>query len=328
MVRGHHCHQVAFLRLQQTWSRLDRLAALRPRLENERAQPSLEVNRWMARGPAWRWLAAGIAIATLTTGIALFVPGSGGWEIHSTNTGGFERIPLQDGSILELNTQTEVAVELSARTRIVRLIRGEANFKVAHDARRPFIVTVDDTAVRAVGTQFNVRRLAQTIEVMVMDGRVAIGSPDALANPAMQLPRSAPLLQAGSIAIAAPSGLVIREVGEAEAGRRLAWQVGMLSFDGQTLAEVIEEFGRYDRRQVVIDPKLASLRIGGQFRASNLNGFVSVLERRFKVQVSIAADRIVLRSTEPTVEPSSPRQCSSTFRPSPRAVLVIRQIRR
>jgi len=134
-----HRHQVAFLRLQQTWSRLDRLAALRPRLENERAQPSLEVNRWMARGPAWRWLAAGIAIATLTTGIALFVPGSGGWEIHSTNTGGFERIPLQDGSILELNTQTEVAVELSARTRIVRLIRGEANFKVAHDARRPFI---------------------------------------------------------------------------------------------------------------------------------------------------------------------------------------------
>jgi len=296
-------HQLAFLRLQHTWQRLDRLAALRPREELRRAT---SLRHW-ARQPAWRWLTAAVLIATLSTSLRWLVPDATRPEIYSTNIGGFERIPLQDGSVLELNTQTEVSVELTARARTVRLKRGEATFKVAHDAARPFVVTVEDTAVRAVGTEFNVRRRAASIEVLVLDGKVAVGPPHTLVSRATQLPRSTPILQAGSIAIAGPRGLEIREIGAAEARRRLAWQAGMLSFDGQRLAEVAAEFSRYDRRQVIVDPALASMRIGGQFRATNLEGFVTVLERSRGVRVSIETDRIILKRGAATVESAPTR---------------------
>ena len=80
-----------------------------------------------------------------------------GWSSTSTAIGGYRRLPLSDGSTLELNTNTEIRYRLSETVRELELTSGEAHFRVAHDFRRPFIVCARDTVVRAVGTEFTVR---------------------------------------------------------------------------------------------------------------------------------------------------------------------------
>jgi transmembrane sensor len=80
--------------------------------------------------------------------------------------------------------------------------------------------------------------------------------------------------------------------------RKLAWQNQMLVFDGDSLAEVIAQFNRYNERQLVItDPSVATIRIGGYFRPTNLDAFVSVLQSDFGIRVNLDGNRLVLAAS-------------------------------
>ena len=105
-----------------------------------------------------RWIAVAAAAA--------LVLAAGWWTLRSvvslppaahyvTTVGGYERVMLADGSVLELNGDTEAEVRFTAAERRVRLARGEAHFTVAKNSARPFWVEANDVAVRAVGTAFN-----------------------------------------------------------------------------------------------------------------------------------------------------------------------------
>jgi transposase len=54
------------------------------------------------------------------------------------------------------------------------LLRGEALFVVEHNPGRPFIVSANRTKIRAVGTQFNVRRRLDDTDVTVLEGVVQV----------------------------------------------------------------------------------------------------------------------------------------------------------
>ena len=69
-----------------------------------------------------------------------------------------EQRTLEDGSVVEsLNRGAEIAVNFTPGERRVALLKGEANFEVAKNKERPFIVSAGGVDVRAVGTAFNVR---------------------------------------------------------------------------------------------------------------------------------------------------------------------------
>jgi ferric-dicitrate binding protein FerR (iron transport regulator) len=78
---------------------------------------------------------------------------------YGTALGEIRRVPLSDGSMAAINTDTALDVAMSPRLRHVKLDKGEAWFEVAKDARRPFVVESGPVRVRAVGTAFSVRRL-------------------------------------------------------------------------------------------------------------------------------------------------------------------------
>src|SRR5262245_33947215 len=97
------------------------------------------------------------------------------WSSVSTAIGDYRRLPLSDGSTLELNTATEVRYRLSEHVRLLDLTTGEARFRVAHDPARPFVVFAADTVIRAVGTEFTVRiHDDRKVDVVVADGVVAV----------------------------------------------------------------------------------------------------------------------------------------------------------
>jgi transmembrane sensor len=163
----------------------------------------------------------------------------------------------------------------------------------------PFVVRAGSVEIRAVGTAFNVRLQARTVEVMVTEGQVRVVSdraPDTAA-PSSRPPTETPLLQAGQQAIVAlassPSATAIQvsEINPAEMTRVLARQEPLLRLGGSTLAELAAEFERRTGRRVVLaDPELASLRVGGRFRGDDLEGFIWLLEGNYGLKSERTAE--------------------------------------
>jgi transmembrane sensor len=276
-------HRVAYLRLEANWRRIAKLKDLRP-LDRD-VDPDLLRER-----PARRPWAVAIA-ATLLLAIAAGAYWSQrfAWQTYETRVGVFSRIVLEDGSVVDLNTNSQVRVRLGA-VRELRLTRGEGRFQVAHDASRPFIVAANDAAVRAVGTAFTVRlRDATQVEVVVAEGKVAIAAP--------RVAEAAPLA-AGESAVVQPGRVSVRPMSPQALEHKLAWTAGRLEFRGETLDDAVAEFNRYNLRQIrLASPALGALRVGGNFKATDPESFAAALASTFKLHVDPAGpDALVLRA--------------------------------
>ena len=123
------------------------------------------------------------------------------------------------------------------------------------------------------------------VEVLVKEGRVAIDPPKG------ELERAAVLPASVVHALRGRDGHHQRQAGaRGEGGRngvskKLSWTEGRLWFERQRLADVVAEFNRYNRRQMVIaDPAIADLRIGGGFEATDPESFIAALERTFGIR--------------------------------------------
>jgi transmembrane sensor len=92
----------------------------------------------------------------------------------------------------------------------------------------------------------------------------------------------------------------VRKIDGAEAARRLAWQGGQISFQGETLAEAIGEFNRYSRRQMALaDPELGTLRVGGSFKTTDIDSFAAALQSSFGLHADEEGRDILVIRREP-----------------------------
>src|SRR4029077_4111574 len=120
-------------------------------------------------------LAASIAfVAIAVTVFALYNYRN---STYATGTGEQRTVDLTDGSKVELNARSRIRVRFSHSGREGDLLEGQALFKVAKDAGRPFVVKSDAARVTAVGTEFDVYRKSSGTTVTVIEGRVAVLSP-------------------------------------------------------------------------------------------------------------------------------------------------------
>ncbi|MGH6613706.1 FecR family protein [Sphingomonas sp.] len=223
----------------------------------------------------------GAAVATLAAsvagGVLLYRPG----ETYRTALGEVRRVPLADGSIAVVNTQSTVDVTIGDQVRTIRLEQGEAWFQVAHDKARPFTVETGPVRVRAVGTAFSVRRFGNGSEVLVNEGVVEAW----LAGAERRLVR----LTAGQRAFLADRGGTPIAVEGAEAERGLAWRAGKIDLAGEPLSYAVAEFNRYnDRKLVIADSALAGERFYGVFRVDDPEGFAVTVHDSLKAPVTLS----------------------------------------
>lgn len=306
--RANPSHAAAVAQLERTMSTFDRLRELAP---TDRSTPDRDA--FAPVRPSRRWVHAMVAASGIAAAIAWVfwvarpAPASGSWHF-ATGADGYQRAALADGSSVELNGETTVDIDFTARERRVRLLRGEAHFHVSKDPSRPFVVQAKSVAVSAVGTAFNVRLAPAGVEVLVTEGRVRV-EPPASRRPAT-VPSNAPvaartaeipLLTAGdkvvvpTIAEAEPTR--IARVSAEEMQRALAWQTRVAQFRQTPLSEAVAKFNRHNERQIVIlDPELERLRIGGSFRTDQPEAFVRLLETSFGIAAKHSGARIVLRN--------------------------------
>lgn len=237
------------------------------------------------------FLGAGAAIAaSLVLGLSL--DGFRGMTEYRTQTGEMQRIFLADGSVMTLNTESEAHVALRDKTRMITLVRGEASFDVAHDPERPFIVRAGQTSVRAVGTSFTVRHLADApINVLVREGVVEVTDSD---RPALRKPtRLSANMQMTAKTGATPT---LVHLDEAQVVRQLAWQNGMLSFEAMPLVDANAEFNRYSPIRIVVDdPALAREPVTGRFAANDPEGFAAAVAISLGVRSEKSGNKVFIK---------------------------------
>lgn len=230
--------------------------------------------RWARRSVLGGLVAAGAA-AVVTTRMAA----SPGAEFV-TRLGEIRRVPLDDGSIMTINSDSELKVNLSRHAREVELSQGEAWFDVAKDAARPFVVASGPVRAKAVGTAFSVRKREEGVEVLVTEGVVETWS-DHDASQRLHV-------AAGERALVNARALVHYLASEtAPVDRALAWRNGMIDLNGTTLREAADEFNRYNQRQIVIaDPDVAGEQFDGLFRLDDPAGFANTVKATLAVSVN------------------------------------------
>jgi transmembrane sensor len=95
----------------------------------------------------------------------------------------------------------------------------------------------------------------------------------------------------GDVAIGLGSSMMVVSKPVAAVEDKLTWRDGRLVFDGTSLAEVVDDFNRYNRQQLLIsDPAVAAIRISGTFKASNVEAFVRLLKEAYGLKVELTAD--------------------------------------
>jgi transmembrane sensor len=308
-------HRDAADRLAGLWADMDVLALLAP----APAVPAASQWRgWKTARPAGLGAMAAVAavfVATVSfdsvvreTVIERIIGAE--TEIHATVVGEQRTIALEDGSSVQLNTDSRLEVRYSAGARDLRLLRGEAYFEVAHNPARPFSVYGPDGVARAIGTAFVVRVGERSMDVTVTKGVVEVAALDRVpARTSLEkmagVPRVVPALvsaDSGQVTTAsiAPQGITRNQLSASDAARQLAWRQGMLAFSADPLSRVVADVSRYTDVEIEIaDPALETLKVSGYFKVGEVQPMLEALEASFNVQVErLDARHVRLRAQD------------------------------
>jgi transmembrane sensor len=269
-------NRVAWLRLKAGWMRAERLAALRGLAPDMRkgSRPRL-------------LLAIAACLALMVVGGALVAWNFAAKEqVFATGVGGMQAVRLADGSRMELNTSTRVHADVTPARRTVTLESGEVYFDVVHDARHPFTVYAGNRRITDLGTKFSVYRNADDVRVLVREGRVRV---DILDKPEVDAPVVA---EAGHAVITRGGETLV--MAKPDIANDLSWRSGMLVFSQQPLGEAAEQFNRYNSRKIVVEGEARKIRIGGSFKADNVDVFVLLLHQGFGLSVNDQGKRITV----------------------------------
>jgi transmembrane sensor len=233
------------------------------------------------------WAMAASVLIVIAGSIALRVNRPAGWEIGqsseslriATARGELHTAVLPDGSQIELGGLTAVKVEFNARRRLVKADEGEVFYKVAHDAKRPFVVEAGAVSVTAIGTAFSVRREAEAVSVVIMEGVVDVKSSDGERASEVQGKAGQTVrLEHGqfvSLSSTAPAR------GAYEQRRR-----GEMRFEDEPLQVVVASLNRYTSREIILtDPRLRDLRFTGTVFKDGADDWLLAAQRLFPVNI-------------------------------------------
>jgi transmembrane sensor len=260
-------HMAAYLRVEAAWNRTYRLSILRkPAGESAQAERA-----WIF--PFFAKIAAVAGVVAVIGIVGAHYLQRPQERIYSTPLGGRETVAFSDGTRIELNTNTRLRTRMTSDERTVWIEKGEAYFRVHHDAAHPFVVIAGNRRVTDIGTAFLVRRDTRRLEVAVMQGRVRFDAPSA------QSASVTALLTPGDVATATAGTMIVTRKAHDALAHELGWREGMLILDDVALADAVEEFNRYNAHKLVVaDPGAAQMHIGGTFRTSDVQLFARVVQ--------------------------------------------------
>ncbi len=285
-------HRAAFDRAADAWDLGGEAAAARPspaEIAADTYDGSRPVADWAGhpRRAVFRpaMIAASLAVAVLG-GSAAWVAFNPGGEAQAITTARAQHkdAALADGSKVQVGAMTGLQVRLGDQKREIKLDRGEAFFKVAHDEARPFVVKTPFGAVTATGTAFNVDVGESQLCITVTEGAVVVQPNGLFARPVR--------VEAGQRLTAGEGGVQV-----AAATSPVTWTQGRLEYRGEPLRAVIEDVNRYAEHPVVLrDPAVGDLAYTGTVRLDATGDWAKGLPAAFPLDVTPGEGGVIVLS--------------------------------
>ncbi len=258
--------------------------------------PQGQVNPMGLRRPgkpalSFRYAAAAtLAIAVIGLGAAGYLRGRpDSVQIYRTAAQEIRTIALADGSRVVLDRGSVLKVAFERRLRRVELFSGEANFSVAHDSTRPFVVMAGEKRIQVVGTEFDVLRQPERLQVTVTQGLVAVG--------AAESDRTDYRLAAGDqLEQHKGEAAVLRRV---EPGSAAGWRKGVLIYRDSPLEDVAADLGRYLGTPVRLGPGTEEMTFSGVLRIADGQAMIDRLEAFMPLDVRSDSGGVTLSRKAP-----------------------------
>ena len=308
-------HARRIRQLAEEWDKLNVLTELAVPLAQPRRSRS---RRWLS-GSTWSRARRGALAAAVIVGLAA---GAFHWYapdpiadtngFYATAIGEQTSATLVDGSVVLLNTNTQIRVAYDQNFRDIHLLQGEAHFSVEENDEKPFRVFAGMGRIEAVGTAFAVHMRGDLVDVTVTEGRVnlasTLGSLDTDSNLAA---RNTPVSTLGELVAGQAATITrmdeepssggvlndLRVVEARELSKLLSWREGVLIFSGERLEDVVQQISRYTPVSIEFsDPNVRSIRIGGRFPVGETDIMLDALENDFGLRVIRASNNQIIVS--------------------------------
>ena len=195
---------------------------------------------------------------------------------------------LADGSLASLNAASSLSYpkKFKRNERRVELI-GEAFFEIESLPAKPFVVQVNDVEIHVVGTSFyvNARADAETIEVVVKTGEVAIISPTTQKLPLSAGDRGVYHKQDGTISL-----------DPVENPNFMSWKTRHIVFENTALKEVFEVLEHtFGVHFTFSDQNLEYCRLTAVFHEKTLDEILGIIAETFVLSYSRQQGIIVVK---------------------------------
>lgn len=215
---------------------------------------------------------------------------------YKTRIGEVKNVMLPDGSLVELNTNTEIRLDFNDSVRKVILVQGEAFFAVAKNPSKVFMIDTGERTIRVIGTQFNVRKQSQSLQIAVKEGLVAV-HPTSEQHIAFEHKSDDILLTAGTIGAFSGEGQLISRDQSDKVDRLQSWRFGLFRFDNESMETVVAELNRYQPKHIILlDDEVKSLRISGVYSLTDQDNLFKALEQVLPIRVTTHSQQILIQA--------------------------------
>jgi len=194
---------------------------------------------------------------------------------YQTSVGERQHARLADGTQITLNSDSAVDVLFNSAQRLLHLRRGEVYIATAADPR-PLMAQTQQGQLRALGTRFSVRQLADETLLAVYEGAVQVRPEHASVAPGENIIRAGQQVRFSRERMG-----LIEEARETT----LAWRNGLLVADDMPVRLWAHELMRYTDQQLECDPALGELRVSGTFPIDDLPLALAMLAQTYTLQV-------------------------------------------
>lgn len=201
------------------------------------------------------------------------------------------KLTLSDSTVVWLNAESSIQfpVKFSGYERKVA-ITGEAYFDVAHNKQKPFVVDVEGTQVKVLGTEFNINsyKKGDGVYTTLVEGKVAVNN------------------QFGNSVVIAPNQQAISsrstevEVVEAKLDEVLGWKRGKFVFEDRALEDILDELSRWYNFKVFYEAEeLKTFEFTGDLdQYKDVNQLLLLFEKTKAVKFMVKENVLLVKKPE------------------------------
>ena len=204
---------------------------------------------------------------------------------------------LQDGSIITLNERSKISYSnnFNTQTREVKL-EGEAFFDIERDTTKPFIIHLDQSSVRVLGTSFNIKSdpKDELVSVYVKSGVVLFKY---LSNTKDSTYLSVKLL-AGDKVVYNKRTQQLEATNDSSTATEIYWMNRELIFDGIRLGQVSGILESVYEVDIIITEEISkNCLLTTNFQNANIDQIMEIIALTFELELEKTQDGYILNGT-------------------------------